>query len=153
MFRRRRSKPVVLQETMSVIEALESRTLFSESASAQLHLVSTTGTQANPVFNYDITLTNTGTTNLGTFWFGSVPDENLLLQKYDADRRVQCRAIRASTITGSGSSLDGGDPMGDAIRWSGGDAGPIAGRVRLSHRPTARRHWRASRRPMGRRMP
>jgi len=49
-----------------------------ESASAQITLVSTTGSQANPTFNYQITLTDTGTTNVGTFWFGWVPGDDFL---------------------------------------------------------------------------
>ena len=39
---------------------------MSESASAQLNLTSTTGTMANLVYHYDITVTDTGTTNIGT---------------------------------------------------------------------------------------
>jgi len=55
------------------IEPLESRTLLSESASAQVTLVSTTGAQPTAVYDYQITLTNTGTTNIGTFWFAWTP--------------------------------------------------------------------------------
>ncbi|HEY1683317.1 MAG TPA: hypothetical protein VGG19_01020 [Tepidisphaeraceae bacterium] len=60
------------------IETLESRTLLSESATAQLSLVSTSGTDTSPIYNYDITVTNTGTTNLGTYWLGWAPGENFL---------------------------------------------------------------------------
>src|SRR5258706_13895128 len=74
----RRANPAVVDGARSVAEALESRTLLSESASAQLALLSTTGTPANPVFNYELTLTNTGTTNLGTFWLAWVPGADLL---------------------------------------------------------------------------
>jgi len=74
----RPSKPVYRQPKFSLAETLESRTLLSETASAQLHLVSTSGTPSSPVYNYNITLTDTGTTNLGTFWFGWVPGEDLL---------------------------------------------------------------------------
>ncbi|HSV13615.1 MAG TPA: Ig-like domain-containing protein, partial [Tepidisphaeraceae bacterium] len=78
--------------------------LLSESASAQLQLVSTTGTQANPVFHYDITVTDTGTTNIGTFWFSWVPEENFLPTSPAA---ASSPAGWSATITGFGNSIDG----------------------------------------------
>lgn len=92
-----------------LVEPLESRTLLSESASAQLHLVSTTGTNANPVFNYDITLTDTGTTNIGTFWFSWVPGADLLPS---APLSVSNPAGWANTLMGTNNSFDG-----TSIQW------------------------------------
>src|SRR5437588_3179346 len=63
------------------IEPLESRTLLSLAATETLSLESTTGTPANPVYNYDITLNNTGTTTIGTFWFAWAPGVNYLPTK------------------------------------------------------------------------
>jgi hypothetical protein len=61
-------------------EALESRTLLSVGlgATAQLKLLSTAGTAQSPVYHYDITLTDTGTTNIGSFWFAWVPGADFL---------------------------------------------------------------------------
>jgi hypothetical protein len=62
-----------------ISEALEQRVFLSgETATAQLALVSTTGTSGNPTYNYDITLTNTGSTKIGTFWFAWLPGEDFL---------------------------------------------------------------------------
>jgi hypothetical protein len=54
-------------------ETLEPRTLLSESASASVALVSTTGSGASTVYHYNITLKDTGTTAIGSFWFGWSP--------------------------------------------------------------------------------
>jgi hypothetical protein len=71
-------------------EALEARTLLSatvvplvagESATAQLRLVSTSGSGANQAFTYDITVTDTGSTTIGTFWFAWEPGLNFLPTK------------------------------------------------------------------------
>ena len=37
-----------------------------------------TDTQASSEYSYDITLKNTGTTNIGTFWFAWVPGANFM---------------------------------------------------------------------------
>lgn len=37
-----------------------------------------TDTQAGPEYSYDITLNNTGTTTIGTFWFAWVPGSNFM---------------------------------------------------------------------------
>src|SRR5206468_5637695 len=70
----------VRRAARSCIEALESRTLLSVglAATAQLKLLSTTGTTQSPVYHYDITVTDTGSTNVGTFWFGWIPGFNFL---------------------------------------------------------------------------
>jgi Bacterial Ig-like domain (group 3) len=95
----------------SVIETLESRKLLSESATAQLSLVSTTGTVATPVYNYDITLTNNGTTNIGTFWFAWVPGEDFLPVRPSAESSPANWGNGANSSTpnieGSGNSSDG----------------------------------------------
>lgn len=91
------------------IESLESRTLLSESATAQLSLVSTTGTQANPVYHYSITVNDTGTTNIGTFWFAWVPGADFLPTSPSA---VSNPAGWTNTLTGTNNSTDG-----TAIEW------------------------------------
>jgi hypothetical protein len=50
----------------SIVESLEPRLLMSESATAQISLVSTTGSSGSLSYNYGITLKNTGTTDIGT---------------------------------------------------------------------------------------
>lgn len=92
-----------------LIEPLESRTLLSETAAAQLHLLSTTGTPANPVFDYDITVTDTGTTNIGTFWFSWVPGADLLPS---APLSVSNPVGWANTLMGTNNAFDG-----TSIQW------------------------------------
>lgn len=109
-FRRQRpSRPKQPARRPSFIESLEPRTLMSESASAQLHLLSTTGTAQNPVYNYDLTLTNTGTTPLGTFWFAWVPSGDLLPVVPSNPKNP---ANWSDTVLGSGNALDGA-----SIQW------------------------------------
>jgi hypothetical protein len=109
MFRRNRWRRSFGRSLPLVVEPLESRTLLSETASAQLQLVSTTGTQANPVFNYNITVTDTGTTPLGTFWFGWLPGENFLPSVPSSTSNP---SGWTSSIMGAGNSLDG-----SSIQW------------------------------------
>ncbi|HEX4123192.1 MAG TPA: hypothetical protein VHY37_00590, partial [Tepidisphaeraceae bacterium] len=99
------------------IESLESRLLMSESASAVLTLASTSGTPTAPVYNYAITLTNTGTTPIGTFWFAWVPGEDFLptvpLSESSAAGWGNASGTSSTpAITGSGNSSDG-----SAIQW------------------------------------
>lgn len=91
------------------IEALESRTMLSESATAQISLLSTSGTGVNAVFNYDIKVTDTGTTNIGTLWFAWVPGEDYLPSVPSA---VAGPTGWSNTLTGSENSTDG-----TAILW------------------------------------
>lgn len=91
------------------IESLESRTLLSESATAQLTLDSTTGTQANPVYHYSITVNDTGTTNIGTFWFAWIPAGDFLPSSPSA---VSNPTGWTNTLTGTNNSSDG-----TAIEW------------------------------------
>ena len=83
--------------------------MLSESASAQISLTSTTGTAGSPVFHYDIKLTDTGTTNIGTFWFGWVPGEDFLPSLPSA---VSNPTGWGNALTGSHNSSDG-----TAIQW------------------------------------
>jgi uncharacterized protein (DUF2141 family) len=103
---------------ISILENLEPRTLFSESASAQPVLVSTTGSGPSTTYNYNITLKDTGTTALGTFWFGWVPGEDFLKSMPTA----------ISDPTGWQHIVTGGSPGdGFAIQWTATGAGMSAG--------------------------
>ncbi|MGN6369395.1 MAG: Ig-like domain-containing protein [Phycisphaerae bacterium] len=81
-------------------------------ASAQLTLVGTTGTGANQTFHYSITVTNTGTTTIGTFWFSWVPGADFL----------PSRPITTASPVGWHAQLTGlGNPFdGTAIQWVAG---------------------------------
>ena len=86
-------------------ELLEQRTLLSGlSASAQLNLVSTTGTAQSPVYNYDITLSDTGTTNIGSFWFAWVPGYDFLPS---VPSSTSAPTGWTATVAGAGQSFDG----------------------------------------------
>ena len=91
------------------LEALEPRMLLSESASAQLSLVSTTGSGSSTVYHYSINVTDTGTTNIGTFWFAWVPGEDFLPSVPSSE----------SSPSGWGSALTGSRNQSDgtAIQW------------------------------------
>ena len=115
MFRRNRPRPGPLAKRVSFVESLESRVLLSETASGQLQLVSTTGAQANPVFNYNLTVTNTGTTPLGTFWFGWLPGENFLPSVPTSPANP---TGWTSALMGVGNSADG-----SSIQWVAQSAG------------------------------
>lgn len=106
---RRRCSQRFAQNPPSRVESLESRTMLSESASAQITLVSTAGTVSTPVYNYAITVNDTGTTNIGTFWFGWVPGEDFLPSLPSA---VSDPSGWGHTLTGSDNSTDG-----NAIEW------------------------------------
>jgi hypothetical protein len=91
------------------VERLEDRTFLSVSASAQLTLVSTTGTAQNPVYNYDVTVTSTGTTTVGTFWMGWMPGEDFLPS---VPSHVSSPTGWTSSLNGSGNAFDG-----TSIEW------------------------------------
>jgi Big-like domain-containing protein len=74
------------------------------SASAQLTLVSTTGTAQNPVYNYDVTVTNTGTTPVGTFWMGWTPGADYLPS---TPSHVSNPSGWTDSLNGPGNSVDG----------------------------------------------
>ena len=80
------------------------------SASAQLSLVSTTGNAANPTFHYRMTLTDTGTTTVGSFWFAWDPSEADFLPTTPLSEGSP--AGWRATVTGPISASDG-----TAIEW------------------------------------
>jgi hypothetical protein len=93
----------------SGVEFLEPRTLLSESATAQIALISTSGSGSGTTYHYDVTVNNTGTTNIGTFWFGWAPGEDFLPSAPSAE---QDPSGWTHTVTGSNNSTDG-----SAIEW------------------------------------
>jgi len=89
-----------------IVLAIGSRGVWAaESASAQLALQSVTG----PTSTYNITLTDTGTTNLGTFWYAWTPGHDFLASLPTV---TTSPTGWVATITGSGNSSDG-----YAIQW------------------------------------
>ena len=115
--RKRERRAASLVRIGPCAEPLESRTMLSESASAQLNLVSTTRTQPNAVYNYNITLTDTGTTKIGTFWFGWVPGEDFLPSAPSTASSPSGWGNASGTsstpfFVGSGNSFDG-----TSIQW------------------------------------
>jgi hypothetical protein len=119
----KRSRDASVCSTRSSVESLETRTLLSESATAQIALTSTTGTAGSPVYHYQITVNDTGTTPIGTFWFGWIPDEDFLPS---APSAVQDPSGWTHTITGSNNSTDG-----SAIEWVA-TSNPIAAGASLN---------------------
>jgi hypothetical protein len=93
---------------------------FATAALAGLTIMSYAGTSATGtikevsvtggVYTYDLTLTNTGTTGIGTFWYGWVPGSDFLPATPSAITAGTGWALNG--ISGAGSSTDG-----KAIRW------------------------------------
>ena len=109
----RTSPPVMLQPPPSgtTIHPLTA----GISASAALTLVGTSGTGANETFQYAITVTNTGSTTIGTFWFSWVPGEDFLPTRPTATTSPNGWT---PTLTGLSNSFDG-----TAIQWVAGSTG------------------------------
>ncbi len=102
------------------VESLESRTLFAESAVAAPVLISTTGSGTSTVYNYNISLKDTGTTPIGTLWYAWVPGEDFLTSMPTA----------VSSPTGWNGFVTGGG-LGDgyAIRWTATGVGVTPGQT------------------------
>lgn len=63
---------------------------------------------ASPVYHYDVTVTNNGTTNIGTFWFSWIPGEDFL----------PSAPLSASNPAGWGNApIGGGLYDGSSIQW------------------------------------
>jgi hypothetical protein len=106
----RRARGRSAPERNCKIESLETRTLFSDAATAQISLVHTATTGGATVYSYDISLKNTGTNNIGTFWFAWQPDEDFLTSVPTA---ISSPVGWSDSLTGSGNSSDG-----SAIEWT-----------------------------------
>ena len=109
-----------LSHHSSPIEILESRTMLSaaETAAAQIAILSTTGAGAHIRYNYDITLRDTGTTPLETFWFAWTPRQDYMKTK----------PITVSGPTGWTDMITGGGAGdGFAIQWTTTSSAVAAG--------------------------
>ena len=90
----------------------------AESVSTTVTLDSVTGTTLTPIYNYDIALDDTGTTNIGTFWFGWIPGQDYLDTVPTSENSP---TGWTSKLTGSGNSTDG-----TAIQWVAGAGAALA---------------------------
>ena len=70
------------------------------------------GTKSGSVYNYDITVTDTGTTSVGTFWFSWLPGEGFLPA---APTNITGPTGWATAITNGGLPADG-----FSVRWVAG---------------------------------
>jgi hypothetical protein len=93
----------------SFVESLETRRLLALAATQEVVLESTTGTAENPVYNYKVVLTNTGTVAIGTFWFAWIPGANYLATRPSA---VSNPAGWSNSLIGAGNQTDG-----TSIEW------------------------------------
>ena len=125
-FKIRRAAEASLKRAAVFLEPLEARVLLSESASAQLSLVSTAGSGQSAVYTYGVTLKNTGTTKLGTFWMSWIPGEDFLPTKPLSE--TSPTGWGPPAIVGSGDSSDGA-----SIQWvAASDNADVAGGASLS---------------------
>jgi hypothetical protein len=98
-----------------LVESLESRVLLSAAAAGQLQLLSTSGT-STPVYTYGVTLTDTGTTKLGTLWFSWLPGEGFLPSS--PSNFTSPAGWSAALTNGPGGTADG-----FSIQWVAQSAG------------------------------
>jgi hypothetical protein len=91
------------------VVALSMGLFLATPASASLGASGTFTSSPNGAnYNYTITLHNTGTTNVGTFWFAWIPGQDYMLNN----------PISVSNPTGWGSTVTGGFANdGYAIKW------------------------------------
>jgi len=92
-----------------------SHLLAAEKAAATLNLLSTSGSGAGEIFNYGITLNDTGSTTIGTFWYGWIPGQDYLKTTPTAESSP---SGWGSQLMGSGNSSDG-----TSILWTANSTG------------------------------
>lgn len=97
----------------AAVTALPAAVHAAETASAQIALDSVSG----PTYTYTITLTDTGTTNIGTFWYAWVPGEDFLDSEPTS---VTDPTSWTDNLTGSHNSSDG-----TAIQWLAGSGAAL----------------------------
>jgi len=92
--------------------AMSGRVYAAESATGVINLESINGSGASQTFTYDITLTNTGTTNIGTFWYAWLPPDNF----YDF---LKSTPTAESNPTGWSANIEGLNNGSDnnSIQW------------------------------------
>src|SRR4051812_16078753 len=88
----------------AAVEGLESRRMMALAAAAQLRLVSTDTSGTVPAYHYDITVLNTGSTPVASFWFAWNPGKNYLPT---APANAGNPAHWSHVFTGPGKSPDG----------------------------------------------
>lgn len=94
---------------------LGARSHAALSASATISLVNQ---PTATTYNYNISLHNTGTTPIGTFWFAWIPGQDYMAT---APITITNPSTWASTVTGGGGS------NGYAILWTAGTTIPAGG--------------------------
>jgi hypothetical protein len=92
--------------------AMSAAVYGSESATGVLNLQSVSGSGAGATYTYDITLKDTGTTNIGTFWYAWLPPDDF----YDF---LTSKPTAESSPTGWTANLQGEDNSrdGNSIQW------------------------------------
>lgn len=84
----------------------------TESATGVLNLVSITGSGASAKFSYSITLKDTGTTDIGTFWYAWIPPDNV----YDFLKSKPTAEVNPTGWTANLEGLDNGSDD-NSIQW------------------------------------
>jgi len=100
---------------MRSIHIIASATLFAAFSAVAAAQTDVTGTiqlvsDVSGVYTYDMSLTDTGTTDIGTFWYAWVPGEDFL--PATPTDILSPLGWDLNAITGKGNSTDG-----KAIRW------------------------------------
>jgi len=92
--------------------AASSEARAQEAATGVINLVSTQGSGASEKFTYDIVLKDTGSTNIGSFWYAWIPPDNL----YDF---LKSKPTAETSPTGWVANLEGLNNGSDynSIQW------------------------------------
>lgn len=96
----------------AVMAGAASAARASESASATITLQSISGS----TYNYELTLNDTGTTNIGTFWYAWVPGQDFLPSSPTAE---------SSPSSWTAKVTHGGSSDGYAIQWVASGSGAL----------------------------
>jgi hypothetical protein len=92
--------------------AAGARVYGSEAATGVINLQSISGSGASTLYTYDITLKDTGTTDIGTFWYAWLPPDNF----YDF---LKSKPTAETSPTGWVANLEGENNGSDdnSIQW------------------------------------
>ncbi len=101
-----------------VVQCLEGRRLLSLGAGAKITLVFTDTSTPKPTYHYALTLTDSGTTTLGTFWLAWVPGADFLPSVPTA---VTDPAGWSHSLSGENTTDNG-----NSIRWVASDGARVS---------------------------
>jgi hypothetical protein len=105
-----KSKTKLLSGAIALV--LSGKVFAAESATAIINLQSFSGTGINETFTYNVKVTDTGTTNLETFWYAWLPPDNF----YDFLKSTPTSEVNPTGWTANLEGLKNGTDN-NSIQW------------------------------------